>query len=256
MRPALKYILFILTALICNTVSANEYMAGVQNVYLKKQQQSGWQNDLMAKFNLNDHWDAGAEFTYLKRFSIYDKRYGAFVVYRNGNALSLEAHFNQGIGNKILSEKQETLTAYYALTKGISPFLTLRNSEFSSSKVQTVSLGTELELIPHWIFIPQFMIGRSKVEGASDLSLHNVGLKAQYYVEKNYSLSGFFYKGVEASESVTGAPNSRLKTTTFGVGSSYYLFSNVYADLIVEQDKYKELDNKFFVTTLNIHLLH
>jgi hypothetical protein len=242
------------TNLLYSTSDASEIQWAVQNVRLRKQKQSGWQHDFFAKTSLAPKLDVGLEGSYIERFSLYDTTYGGMIGYHFNNKFYTEAHYTQGIGNQLLPERDTTLTSYYALVPGFSPYLTLRDSRYSDTKVQSATLGGEIEKWPHILIIPQVMLGKSKFKtDSSKESIYSYGFKTLYYTEGKFSVYLYGYKGLEASQGIIGSSNLRIHTTTGGAGGSYFIIKNLKAELSVDHTDYKELKNQFITSTFSLN---
>lgn len=250
----MKFIFLFSTLLISQTLLSSEIQSTTQHIQLKKQDLTGWQQDFMFKTNLNQKLDIGFVSSYLERFSLYDHAYGAFFAYRLSDRLALEARYVQGMGNLILPERESNITAYYALMAGVAPFITIKDTRYSDTKVQSASLGLEIEKWPNIILVPQVMWGKSKFEsnGTSE-DVYSYGLKAIYYVEEKFSLFAFAYKGMESSQGIIGASNILIRTTTGGLGGSYNFSKSFKAELSVDHTDYRVLNNQFLTSTLNLN---
>lgn len=232
---------------------AHEIQSITQHVAIKKQKETGWQQDLIGKFVLNRKVEVGAQGTYLERFDLYEKRAGAFVSYRASEKLMVEARYLAGNGNKILPEGQAVLGAYYALAEGLSPYLIYRDTKYSVTKLNTATLGVEIEKIRNIILIPQAVYGKATFDSpAGTKDVYNFGLRAIYYKENHYSFTVFGYAGKEASQGIVGESNLRVDTLTGGVGAGYFFNPNFKADLIVDHTDYDQLNTQFLTTTLNL----
>lgn len=249
----MKFIFLFSTLLFSQTLLSSEIQSTTQHIQLKKQDLTGWQQDLMFKTNLNQKLDIGFLTSYLERFSLYDHAYGAFLAYRINDQLALEARYTQGIGNLILPKRESTITAYFALMSGIAPFFTVKDTRYSDTKVQSASLGLEIEKWTNIILVPQVLWGKSKFKSnGSSESVYSYGLKAIYYVEEKFSLFAFAYKGLESSQGIIGSSNILIRTTTGGLGGSYYFLKKIKAELTVDHTDYRVLNNQFLTTTLNL----
>lgn len=235
------------------SAQAHEILSITQHVNIRKQDETGRQQDVIAKIDFNRKFDFGAQATYLERFDFYEKRVGGFVVYRPSEAWTLEARYLQGMGNEILPEKQAILSAYYAAAPGLAPFVYYRDTRYSVTHLHTVNLGLEIEKIRNIILIPSVMVGRAtfKSPGKTD-DVHNYGLRASYYVEKNWAFTVFGYKGKEASQGIIGRSTQLVDTLSGGLGGTYYFNEDLKADLIFDHTDYDQLNTEFHTTTLNI----
>ena len=246
----------LLLALLCVNLNASEVQWSVQHVKLKKQNLTGWQHDFYGKTEITPQLSAGLEGSYVERFSLYDTTYGGFLGYRFNEKFYGEAHYTQGIGNKILTQRQSSLVGYYSLMAGFSPYIILKDSRYSDTTVQDATLGMEIEKWPHIILIPQVMLGKSKFKSdKSDEAIYSYGLRAIYYTENKYSAFIYGFKGMEASQGITGAVtnNIRIASTTGGIGGSYHLMNNLKAELSVEHTDYRELKNQFITTIFSLN---
>lgn len=189
--------------------------------------------------------------TYMERFDVYDRRVGAFVGYSPTDRLSLEVKYLQGMGNKLLPEKQTQLTAYYVLGVGYSAFTTIKNSKYAFTNLDTVNLGIEIEKIPSFIVIPQFMIGKATFKRPAETrDIYNYGLRVVFYREKKFSVYAFGYRGKEATQGIIQVTNIMVDTTTAGLGGGYYFTQNFRGELIVDHTDYEQIHNQFITTTL------
>ncbi len=235
------------------SANAHEILSITQHVNIRKQNETGWQQDVIARIELNRKFDVGAQATYLERFDFFEKRVGGFVVYRPTEAWTLEARYLQGMGNEILPEKQGILSAYYAAAPGFAPFVFYRDTRYSVTHLHTVTIGTEIEKIRNIIIIPSFMVGRAtfKSPGKTD-DVHNYGLRAIYYVEKKWAFTVFSYKGKEASQGIIGRSTQLVDTLSGGLGGTWYFTEDLRADLIFDHTDYDQLNTEFHTTTLNV----
>ena len=232
---------------------AHEIQSITQHVDIKGLNKTGWQQDIIGKFNLNRKWDAGIQGTYLERFDFYEKRAGAFLAYKPNERLSLEARYLQGEDNEILPERQTILSAYYALADGYSPYFTYRDSAYSVTRVHTATVGMEIEKIQSVILIPQVLFGKATFTSPNQTrDVYNVGLRAVYYKENRYSFTAFAYTGKEASQGIIGQSTMLVNTLTGGLGAGYNFAPNLKADLIVDHTDYDQLNTQFLTTTLNL----
>lgn len=243
----------LLLSILSFSVQAHEILSITQHVNIRKHNETGWQQDLIARLDLNRKFDIGAQATYLERFDFYEKRAGGFVIYRPNEAWTFEARYLQGMGNEILPEKQGIFSAYYAAAAGFAPFLVYRDTRYSVTHLHTVNLGMEIEKIQNIILIPSVMVGRAtfKSPGKTD-DVHNYGLRASYYVEKKWAISVFGYKGKEASQGIVGSGTQLVDTLSGGLGGTYYFSEDFRADLTFDHTDYDQLNNEFHTTTLNL----
>jgi hypothetical protein len=232
---------------------AHEITSVTQHVTLRKQDEVGLQQDVIAKINLNKIFDIGAQATYLERFDLFEKRVGGFMVIRPHKKWTVEARYLQGMGNEVLPEKQAILSAYYAAGPGYSPYVFYRDSRYSVTHLHTINFGVEIEKIANIILIPSFMVGKAtfKPLGKTD-DVHNYGLRAIYYVEKTWAFTLFGYKGKEASQGIIGRSTELVDTLSGGLGGTYYFTDELKADLFFDHTDYDQLNTEFHTTTLNI----
>ena len=240
-----------LFCLFTSIACAHDIQFITQYLDIKKQKTSGWQQDVLARVNLSRKLDLGMQATYMERFDVYDKRVGAFVGYSPTDRLFLEAKYLQGMGNELLPEKQSQLTAYYVFGSGYSGFSTLKNSRYAFTTLDTVNLGIEIEKIPSFIIIPQFMLGKATFKSPAETNdIYNYGLRLVFYRDKTFSVYGFGYRGKEATQGIVQISNIMVDTTTGGFGGGYYFSKNFRAELIVDHTDYEEIKNQFITTTL------
>lgn len=249
----MQWIVLFLTTLLSTHSFAHEIFSSTQHVNLRKQNESGWQQDLIARLNVNSKWDVGAQATYLERFNLFDKRLGGFVGFRPIDRWSFEVKYLQGMGNEILPEKDFHLLSYYSLAPGFSPYLYYKDSRYSFTHLHTATLGLEIEKIRNIIFIPSVMLGRAtfKSPGKTE-DVYSYGLRVNYYVEKKYSLTAFTYRGKEASQGIIGRSAILVDTWSGGLGGSYYFTPDFKGELIFDHTDYQELGTEFHTTTLNL----
>jgi hypothetical protein len=155
--------------------------------------------------------------------------------------------------NVILPEKQTILNSYYALAKGISPFISYRDTRYSATLVHSLGLGMEIEKIPNIIFIPLIMFGKATfISPARTKDIFSYGLRVIYYEEKNYSISIFGVQGREASQGVIGKATTLIDTLTGGLSLSYFFNPYFKTELIFDHTNYKQLNNEFHTSSLNL----
>lgn len=243
----------VLFALISVSAFAHELQSVTQSVNLRRQKETGWQQDITGTFELSRKFDVGFQGTYLERFNVYDKRAGAFVTFRPNDRLSLQARYLVGNGNEILPEQQSTLSAYYSLARGLAPYLFYRDSKYSVTRAHTANVGMEIEKVKYFIFIPSFMMGKATFQSpAKTENLYNFGLRAIYYREGNYSVSLFGYKGREASQGIIGKSTQLVDTTTGGMSFTWNLSSDLKAEIVVDHTDYDQLNTEFVTSMLNL----
>ena len=247
-------LLLLLLLLLPGLVLAHEVALITQHISLKKQHQSGWQQDVIARAAVSRNVDIGLQGTYLERFDLFENRIGGNLMYHPTNRLTLDARYLRGkSSNEILPLDQFDFSAYYALFKGYTPFLFFRDARYSITDLQTITLGVEIEKIPHFIIIPQFMFGSAAFESPADTkNVHGISLKVMYYVEKQFSLFAYGASGKEASQGITGQGSRLVDTLTGGLGGGYFLTNDLRAELFVDHTDYQELQNQFLTTTLQL----
>lgn len=236
--------------------NATEIQWSTQHVNLKKQNQSGWQHNLTGKKNVTPELTLGLSGSYLKKFNLYDNSYGGLIGIKINEKTYVELMYNQGMGNKILPKRDSNLVSYYALTNGLTPFLVLKDSRYSDTKVQSASLGIEIEKWPNFLFIPQLMLGGSEFNSdRSNESVYSFGLRAIYYTENKFSMFAFGSKATEASQGITGAVvnNIKITSTTGGIGGSYYLLDSLKSEFSVEHTDYREIKNQYITSVLSLN---
>jgi hypothetical protein len=232
-------------------VEAHEILSITQQVNIRKQDEIGWQQDLIARLDFNQTFDFGAQATYLERFDFYENRAGGFVVYRPNHRLTLQARYLQGSDNEILPEKQAVISAYYAAAPGLTPYLYYQDTRYSVTHLHAVNLGIEIEKIPYFLIIPSIMGGRATFKSpAKSDDVYSYGLRVSYFQEKKFAVTVFGYKGREASQAIIGRSTELVDTLTGGLGATYYLTSNVKSELIFDHTDYDQLNTEFHTTTL------
>lgn len=248
--------LSLLIIFITVSAQAHEILSTTQHVNIKKSKKIGWQQDVSARVEVNQKLDVGAQATYFERFDLYEKRVGGFIFLRPTERWTFEVRYLQGKGNQILPEKQTTLGSYYSYADGLAPFLYLRDSRYSVTKLNTATAGIEIEKLPNIIIIPSFMVGRAGMLNPRETkSVYNYGLKVVFYREKNFSLTGYTFRGREASQAIIGISNMVIDTTTGGFGGSYNFTPDFKAELLIDHTDYNQLKNQFVTTTLNLGLV-
>lgn len=246
-------LLVIITLCFTFSLHAHEIQSVTQHVNLRKQNASGWQQDLLARVEVSDQFSVGGQVTYLERFELFEKRLGGLVSYRPNNRWTLEAQYLQGKGNEVLPEKQTVLSGYYAWLSGLSPYIYYRDSRYSSTTLHTANIGIEIEKIPGVIIIPSLMIGKASFASPEQTrDVHNYGFRAIYYQEKKYAVSGFFYKGKEASQGIIGESSELVDTLTGGMSLTWYFSSKFKSELSFDHTDYDQLQTEFHTTTLNL----
>jgi hypothetical protein len=232
---------------------AHEVVSQTQHVNVRRQSKSGWQQDIVAKIDVKENLQIGAQATYLERFDLFEKRVGGFVAHRLNDKTGLELRYLQGMGNELLPEKQTILTGHHSLTSGLSPFAIYRDSRYSLTTLHTVQLGMEIEKMSHFIFIPSILAGRATFKGPHETnSVYSYGFRAIYYVEKEWSLAFFGYRGREASQGIIGNSTLLVDTYSGGATGAYYFSSKFKSEFTFDHTDYGQLDNQFLTTTLNL----
>lgn len=246
---------FLATLLLCFSLNtlAHEIQSVTQHVNLRAQKTSGWEQNLLARIEVNEKVNVGGQVTYLERFELFEKRVGGLVSFKPSEKWSLEAHYLQGKGNEILPEKQTILSAYYAWMSGISPYLYYRDSRYSGTTLHTVNVGMEIEKLPGIIIIPSIMLGKASFDSPEQTrDVHNYGLRAIYYQEKKFGVSLFAYKGKEASQGIIGESSELVDTLTGGGSFTWYFTGSFKAELAFDHTDYDQLQTEFHTTTLNL----
>lgn len=233
---------------------AHEVQLITQYLKLNRQNDTGLQSDLMAKYTISPKYEVGVQGTYLERFNLFEKRAGAFLVMRPTPSLTFEAKYLKGDGDvQILAKDHYALSVYHSLDQGISPFLTYQNILYSITHLQSLRLGVEIEKFENFIIIPQVMLGQAQFNDPSGVEeINSLGLKVVYYREALYSLSAYAYKGLEASQAIIGRSSTTVQTKTVGAGAAYYFIPDLKTELIFEYMDLGKLDNQFLTTTLNL----
>jgi hypothetical protein len=244
----------IIIAFLSASAMAHEIQSLTQHVNIQRQNQEGWQQDLIGKVTASRKWDLGLQGTYLERFDLYEKRAGMMAAYRPTEAWTLEAKYLAATNKtEILPRNQAQLGAYFAYAPGLTPYLSYRDSKYSVTHLNQGALGIEIEKFQNILLIPQVMYGKvTFASPAQTRDIHNFGLRAIYYREKIYSLFLFGNKGTEASQGIIGESNIIVNTLTGGFGGSYYFVPQLKTELIVDYTDYHELKNQFLTTTLNL----
>lgn len=233
--------------------TAHEIQTITQHVNLRKQKESGWQQELLARIELNKTFDFGAQATYLERFDLYEKRLGGFVIYRPSEKWTLEARYLQGMGNEILPEKQTILSGYYALGDGLAPYVYYRDTRYSTTTLHTLNLGVEIEKISGFIIIPSLMAGKANFNSPEETkNVHNLGIRVVYYKEKKYAVSIFGYQGKEASQGIIGESSQLVDTLSGGLALAWFFTPLFKSELTFDHTDYDQLGTEFHTTTLNL----
>ncbi|MFL5786199.1 MAG: hypothetical protein ACJ76H_16390 [Bacteriovoracaceae bacterium] len=235
-------------------LASTDFFSSTQHISITRNNDTGWQQELQGKYDFNRKLSGGLGGSYLQRFSFYEKRFGGFVGYRFTDRLSVEARMYFGEeGNHILPRRQGILTAYYSLGCGWTPYLVYRDYRYSSTHVNMVNLGLEIETIPHFIFVPQVMIGNATFSGpATTEAVNSYGLRVMYYEEKKYTAFIYGARGKEAAQGIVGASNILVDTRTAGLGGSYFITEGLRAELVFDHTDYEQLKTQFLTTTLNL----
>lgn len=251
----MNLLLFIGLALSGTLMASTDFYLTTQHITITRQNETGWQHELSGKHDLNRKLYAGLNGTYVERFTFFEKRYGAFVGFRPSDKLTLEARYYLGEGdNEILPRDQRVLSAYYALAPGFTPYLVYRDNRYSITRVHMANLGMEIEKIPNIILIPQVMVGKATFkQPAGTEDIHNYGLRAMYYVDKKFTAFIFGFRGKEASQGIIGRSNELVDTRTGGFGGSWFFTDNFRVEGVFDHTDYKQFDNQFLTTTLNLY---
>lgn len=243
----------LLLVLFSSELYAHEVQSSTQHVNIRRQNETGWQQTLLGRFDYNRNFHFGAIGSYLERFDIYDKQAGGFVVYRPNEAWTIEGRYLQGMGNDILPEKMAQVSAYYGWGNGLAPFIIYRDNRYSVTTVHSVNLGIEIEKIPHFIFVPVVMFGRATFKSpAQSDDVNSYGLRAIYYNEGKYSFSLFGFRGKEASQGIIGESTQIVDTLSGGLSATWYFTQNFKSELVFDHTDYDQLNTEFHTTTLNL----
>jgi hypothetical protein len=230
---------------------SHEIQSVTQHINIRKQNESGLQQDVLARINLNRKFDVGAQATYFERFDLYENRVGAMVAYRPNDRWSFEARYLQGMGNDILPEKEIILSAYRATTMAITPYIFYRDSRYSITHLQSANVGLEIEKIPGLIFIPSLMLGQATFKSPGETKeVHSYGLRAIYYQEKRYGVAVYAYRGKEASQGIIGRSSLLVDTLTGGAALSWYFAQNFKSEISFDHTDFEQLGTEFHTTTL------
>jgi hypothetical protein len=244
---------FLLFSFLSLSVFAHEIQSLSQYIHIRKQNDIGRQQELIAKMNINRKFDFGLQATYLERFSFFEKRGGVSVSYRPNHKWNVDIRYLHGVGNKILPQHQSILSTYYSLSKGLTPFFIFRDSKYSTTDLNTLNAGIEIELIPHMIFIPMLMGGKATFTSLSKTQdVHNYGMRAIYSLEQKFAFSLFGFKGKEASQGVIGQSTFLIETLSGGASMAYFFIPKMRTELIFDHTDYKEIKTQFYTTTLNL----
>lgn len=225
-----------------------------QHIKLNRQNDSAWQSDILARATLSPQWDVGMQATYLERFDLYENRVGMMAFYRHSPTVKIEARYFKGEENvEILPRDHYLLTLYHSLTRGVSPYFIYQNALYSSTHLQTLRLGVEIEKIKNIILIPMLMIGQTQLKDPGEVrEVNSFGMKAFYFEELNYFFSVFGHKGIDISQAVVGQSGETITTTTGGFSAGMWFFKNLKAEFIFDYTDYDELNNQFITSTLNL----
>lgn len=243
----------LLAMLFSLNVSAHEVQSITQYLNIRRTDQVGWLQEIIGRAKVNDKFDVGLQASYLERFNLFEKRAGGFASYKPNEKWTFEARYLQGNGNKILPEKQTTLSSYYSLGDGFAPFMYYRDSRYSVTTVHTANIGMEIEKFPSIILVPSFTLGRATFAspGKTD-DVYSYGLRAVYYKENRYSFSAWTYKGREASQGIIGQSTILVDTFSGGLGAAYYFTEGFRGELLFDHTDYDQLKTEFHTTTLNL----
>jgi hypothetical protein len=236
-----------------NALLAHDVRLLTQVLRINRQQETGWQSEILARANVNRRFDLGAHANYLERFNQHDRAAGPYAAWRPKDWLALEGGYLKGGDNEILPREQYYLNAYYALEPGYSPFLLFRQARFSVTQLQATTLGIEIERMKRLIFIPQVMLGKVTFTspGHSE-EIYNYGLRAIYYVEKFWSVFLYGHMGREASQGIIGRSSILVDTMTGGLGGSYHLTPHLRAEVAFDYTDFNQLNNQFLTSTFNL----
>lgn len=224
-----------------------------QHIKLNRQNESAWQQDLLARAVLSRKHEMGIQTSYLERFDLHENRLGGFYTFRPNDQWAFEAKYLRGNDVVILPHDQYSVSVYHSLTAGMAPYLIYKNSMYSVTHLQTVTAGLEIEKIPSIIIIPQLTSGTAKFnQPNSSKNLFNAGLRIVHYKEALYSVFAFGYQGKEAAQGIVGESNITVNTKTAGLGGSYYFIPSLKSEITFDYTDYEQLRNQFVTTTLNL----
>jgi hypothetical protein len=243
----------LLTLVFSFSVNAHEIQSISQHINLRKQNETGVQQSLAGRIRYSKNLDIGLQGTYLERFGLYEKQAGALIGVRPDDRWMFELRYVQGMGNEILPERQTTLTSYYDLGEGLSPFLFYRDNRYSLTTVHSFNLGVEIEKIPHFIFIPMVMKGKATFHSpAKTDDIFSYGLRISYYEENKFSFSIFGAKGREASQGIVGRSTVLIDTLSGGASFAWFFQPDFKSELIFDHTDFDQLKTEFHTTTLNL----
>ena len=237
-------------------VEAHEIRFTNQYVNMNKRDDTGWQHDLSFRYQVNEQWKVGAQGRLLEKFGQNEQALGLLLNWKPKTEVSFDFSYFTGNGNEILPKDDIILTTYWGMMAGLSPFLTIRKSDYTQTNIYSATLGMEFEKIINFIFVPQLMLGRAKFKSPSSTEgLYSFGLKGIFYKEEFYKLFAFYYRGKEASQGIIGASNFRVDTQSVGIGGAYYFTKDFAAELTVDYTDYDQLNDEYLTTTLDFKYL-
>ena len=249
----MKFYFLLLLTLLPGLASSHEVILSSRYLDIRKQNQIGWQHDVLGRATVNSEFDVGLQGTYLERFVFFEKRFGGFLTYRPKPGLSFELRYLRGDDTEILPENQTLLTTYAALGSGLTGFMTLNDARYSSTHLTSAQFGLEIEKVANMIFVPQVMIGKAIFRSpATTEGVYAYGLRAIYYREQSFNAFVYGFKGEEASQAIVGASSELISTTTGGFGGSYFLTEGVRGELAIDHTDYEDLHNQFLTTSFTL----
>jgi hypothetical protein len=232
---------------------AHEIKMATSVIDIPVQRETGTQQDLFGRFNLNQDWDAGLHGTHLKRYNYFENRLGAFVTYRPSDRTTLELRSYFARDVQLIPEQEIGLSVYHALSDGLTTFMSYRNSRYSVTDVESIALGFEIEKIVHWIFIPQIMAGTATFRRPAETkNLYSVGARVVYHHEEEFGLFAFGFRGAEASQAVVGDSSQLINTLTGGLGGNYHITRDLIAEISIEHTDYGNLKVQFITSQFNL----
>lgn len=251
----LKFTFFFIFTSLISAAFADVFQSTSQysNIKQYNQHKNGFFQEILARTTLSRKLDIGIQGSYLERFDLFEKTAGVNLNHTFNDFWTIDFTYLMGHGNKILPEIQSNINLYHRYSEGISPFVFIRQSAYSLTNVTSLSLGTEIEKIPHLIFIPTLGIGKATFKTpAITNDINNFGLKIIYYTENKYAFSIFASVGKEASQAVIGANSRLIDTQLTGLSIAYYIISQLKTEIILDNTKYQQLDTNFQNSTLNL----
>jgi len=253
----MRRLIFIIALFLSGSATAHEILVTNQLLKINRQNETGYQTNVVGKATLSPNWEVGLLGNYIERFGLYETRLGGLASYRPNQTVLIEARYLKSETDvKLLPLDQYSVSFYQAFSDGLSPFLTYQNSIYSITNLQTIRLGVEIEKIKNLIIIPNLLIGQAKFNDPSEFKeVNSLGLKVMYSVEQQYAFQVFGSKGIEASQGVVGQFSTIIETKTIGIGASYFVRPDLKVEGIFDYTDFtdkKFLKNQFLTSTLNL----